>query len=263
VDVIQDAPGIRARRFSCESFQRTTPSLPCPRVETRGNARRWRWIIKNWRGIVAAFRRTWWRIQKAFTNQDIIAYLAPYVLESLKNWQKGGGASRFTYVWNGIRNRLWRDKAILYPSPGFSGIGKAKIGPLLLGDYTPEPDGSFEHDREPPGDLLDLLDSAWRTIDARRRIAIAMWLGMDGPIHTFREIGHTLGVSKERVSQLIETGIIKLRKAMGYAGDKPALPRTGSVGRRPKAEYKKAASERYRFKKSRRELLDAGATDSL
>jgi RNA polymerase sigma factor (sigma-70 family) len=53
-----------------------------------------------------------------------------------------------------------------------------------------------------------------RVLNERERTIIRARFGLDGPESTLRELGEQLGVSAERVRQIEEVSLAKLRETM-------------------------------------------------
>jgi DNA-directed RNA polymerase sigma subunit (sigma70/sigma32) len=64
----------------------------------------------------------------------------------------------------------------------------------------------------------------------RPREALAMWLrfGLDGKARTLREVGEEMGVTKERIRQLVGKGLRRLRDQLG-----PGMVRFPADGSNP------------------------------
>jgi len=106
---------------------------------------------------------------------------------------------------------------------------QSEAGPAF-GDLVPDPGAEEAYDdidaRAEVSELPRLLDYT----SARERAVIEARFGLDGPQRTLRELGQRIGVSAERVRQIEEAGLEKMRNAL--AEDcAPGAPGNGPPGR--------------------------------
>jgi RNA polymerase primary sigma factor len=82
-----------------------------------------------------------------------------------------------------------------------------------LGDLLPDPRAEDAYERVPlhaaTGAVNDLLD----VLDGREQMIMRGRYGLDGPEQTLRELANTLGLSAERVRQIEQGALDKLREA--------------------------------------------------
>jgi RNA polymerase sigma factor (sigma-70 family) len=104
-------------------------------------------------------------------------------------------------------------------------------GGATFGDLVRDPGAEEAYDdvaaRAEVCELPRLLDHA----SARERAVIEARYGLDGPERTLRELGQRIGVSAERVRQIEEAGLAKMRTAYAEDSAGPA-PRHGHARRR-------------------------------
>ena len=104
-------------------------------------------------------------------------------------------------------------------------------GGATFGDLVRDPGAEEAYDeiaaRAEVWELPRLLD---RT-SARERAVIEARYGLDGPERTLRELGQRIGVSAERVRQIEEAGLEKMRAALAE-DSAPCAPRNGPARRR-------------------------------
>jgi RNA polymerase primary sigma factor len=79
------------------------------------------------------------------------------------------------------------------------------------------------------GDLSEHLRNLIETLDAREQLVLELRFGLKGnPRHSLVQVGRILGVSKERVRQLQDRALRKLRDAHAHHGSRrPLLPAAG------------------------------------
>jgi RNA polymerase primary sigma factor len=71
------------------------------------------------------------------------------------------------------------------------------------------------------GESQELLRSAVRVLNPQERTVIARRMGMQGRPSTLKEIGETMGVTRERIRQIEEQATKKLRGAVEYLSSPP------------------------------------------
>jgi RNA polymerase primary sigma factor len=82
---------------------------------------------------------------------------------------------------------------------------------ITLGDMLDDPSASEAFERIPGQLELAQLPSVLEVLDERERMIIRSRFGLDGQESTLRELGELLGVSAERVRQIEESSLGKLR----------------------------------------------------
>lgn len=81
----------------------------------------------------------------------------------------------------------------------------------LVGDDRAEDPFEALRDKDLQGEVGDLLDA----LDPRERKIIAFRFGLDGSRErTLEEVGHKFGVTRERIRQLQNIALLKMRKAL-------------------------------------------------
>lgn len=93
---------------------------------------------------------------------------------------------------------------------------------LYADDEDTDVASRFESE-EPPSDMLteeheteDMLDQCLQTLSAREREIIRRYYGFDNcPPMTLEQIGHTFGLTRERIRQLRDHGLMLLRDRFG------------------------------------------------
>jgi RNA polymerase primary sigma factor len=104
-------------------------------------------------------------------------------------------------------------------------------GGATFGDLVRDPGAEEAYDdiaaRAEVWELPRLLDHT----SARERAVIEGRYGLDGPERTLRELGQRIGVSAERVRQIEEAGLEKMRTALAE-DSAPSAPRNGAARRR-------------------------------
>jgi RNA polymerase sigma factor (sigma-70 family) len=95
-------------------------------------------------------------------------------------------------------------------------VGDGEGGMATFGDLLADPTAEEEYElvpRETPGQALALLGA----LDGRERTIVRGRFGFDGPARTLRDLGSHLGVSAERVRQIEERALEKMREAVPAA----------------------------------------------
>jgi RNA polymerase primary sigma factor len=85
---------------------------------------------------------------------------------------------------------------------------------IALGELLDDPRAREAFDRIPRKLDVEQLPRAMGVLDERERTIIRARFGLDGPEHTLRELGDVLGVSAERVRQIEEASLTKLRQTL-------------------------------------------------
>jgi RNA polymerase sigma factor (sigma-70 family) len=83
-----------------------------------------------------------------------------------------------------------------------------------LGDLLPDPHAEDAYERVPQRLAVEALPALMEALDDRERRIILARYGLDGPERTLRQIAGELGVSAERVRQLEQRALDKLRDAV-------------------------------------------------
>jgi RNA polymerase nonessential primary-like sigma factor len=104
-----------------------------------------------------------------------------------------------------------RPRALEEPVDGGHGT-TASFGELLA-----DPRAEDAYDRATWSTQVDELPRLLGTLNDRERTIVRGHYGLDGDPRTLRELGSTLGVSAERVRQIEQTALDKLRDAAGVA----------------------------------------------
>jgi DNA-directed RNA polymerase sigma subunit (sigma70/sigma32) len=93
-------------------------------------------------------------------------------------------------------------------------VGAEHDGGITLGELLDDPRASEAFDRVPLQIEVGRLPGVLRVLDERERTIIRARFGLDGRESTLRELGEQLGVSAERVRQIEEVSLAKLRETM-------------------------------------------------
>jgi RNA polymerase primary sigma factor len=81
----------------------------------------------------------------------------------------------------------------------------------IEGEYSEEPETKFE-DRE----MKDTVDHIFMLLKPQEKKVLLMHYGIeDGTCKTLKEIGSTLGITKQRAQQLVASALKKIRES-GY-----------------------------------------------
>lgn len=250
--------GVRGSGFHPESMQRATPAMPPPPDRPFAPAAEdWQFVLDNPKLVRdCAARVCTGHIVNRLTDAELIGNAVLGVARARRDFDPARSTFR-THCYRWMMSYLnLALRGHLYHCPGAPGASRSP--PLLLGGYEPEPESVGEHPgAEPPRDLVESALDAFAALDGRRRQAVAMYLGMGGPPRTGPEIAAVLGVSRERVRQLVETGVAAVRKAAGVREPADRDRSVKGTWRMPqkRREYQK---EYYR---RRRAELKAGASE--
>jgi RNA polymerase sigma factor (sigma-70 family) len=87
-------------------------------------------------------------------------------------------------------------------------------GGATLGDLLADPHAEEAYERVPQRIALQALPQLLEELNARERRILRARFGLDGPEQTLREVAEGLGVSAERVRQLEQRALDKLRVAV-------------------------------------------------
>jgi RNA polymerase sigma factor (sigma-70 family) len=106
------------------------------------------------------------------------------------------------------------------PARGLEEVISGEDGTIgMLEDLVPDPGADAEYEKLVERIQLEQLPSLSDALDERERDIVYSHYGLGRPAETLREIGDRLGVSVERVRQLEERALAKLRAAV----EPPAL----------------------------------------
>jgi RNA polymerase primary sigma factor len=106
-------------------------------------------------------------------------------------------------------------RALDEPLRGEEGAG------ATLGDLVADPHAEDAYERVPQQLAVEALPQLLRELTDRERRILCSRFGLEGPARTLREVAGELGVSAERVRQLEQRALEKLRVAVGEVGDRP------------------------------------------
>jgi RNA polymerase sigma factor (sigma-70 family) len=90
-----------------------------------------------------------------------------------------------------------------------------------FGDLLADPAAEEDYERVPRRADVETLPSLLETLTERERAIVSRRFGLGGRELTLREIGDGLGVSAERVRQIEQRALEKLREAVDGAADRP------------------------------------------
>ena len=146
-------------------------------------------------------------------DEDAIAYITFYIMRGDLNWNPEK-SSRKTYLYNcakwGIKTYLThykkRKKYISINKP----IKNAGDGDLQLHEILPSPDKEPE-DIAANSELKKNLDILLDTLSVREKECINSYFYTN---QSYEEIGKKYNITRERVRQIIQNGLFKLRKKM-------------------------------------------------
>jgi RNA polymerase primary sigma factor len=82
-----------------------------------------------------------------------------------------------------------------------------------FGDLLPDPRAEDAYEQIPLHAATGAVDELLNTLDGRERMIMRGRYGFDGPEQTLRELANTLGLSAERVRQIEQGALDKLREA--------------------------------------------------
>jgi RNA polymerase primary sigma factor len=99
-------------------------------------------------------------------------------------------------------------RALDEPLRGEEGVG------ATLGDLLADPHAEDAYDRVPQRLAMEALPRLMEALGERERKILCARFGLDGPERTLREVAVELGVSAERVRQLEQRALDKLRAAV-------------------------------------------------
>jgi RNA polymerase primary sigma factor len=94
-------------------------------------------------------------------------------------------------------------------------------GGATFADLLPDPGAEEAYERVPERVVADELPTLMRGLDARERTILCARFGLGQPEQTLREVAVHIGVSAERVRQLEQRALEKLRNAVDAPGDRP------------------------------------------
>jgi RNA polymerase primary sigma factor len=91
-----------------------------------------------------------------------------------------------------------------------------------LGDLLADPTAEDAYERVPQRIVLEMLPELLDALGDREHRIVTERFGLDGPVRTLREVADELGVSAERVRQLEQRALEKLRGAVEHGLDRHA-----------------------------------------
>jgi RNA polymerase primary sigma factor len=97
-------------------------------------------------------------------------------------------------------------------------VAAGEAGSSSLADLLADPAAEDALDRVPRRHAAQLLEAVMVTLSDRERLVLSRHYGFDGREQTLREIAGTLGVSAERVRQIEQDALEKLRKECDWQG---------------------------------------------
>jgi RNA polymerase primary sigma factor len=98
-----------------------------------------------------------------------------------------------------------------------------------FGDLLADPAAEEDYERVPRRMDVETLPHLLETLTERERTVVTGRFGLDGRERTLREIGDRLGVSAERVRQIEQRALERLREAVDTPGARPTeTPEAGS-----------------------------------
>jgi RNA polymerase sigma factor (sigma-70 family) len=95
-------------------------------------------------------------------------------------------------------------------------------GMATFGDLVADPVAEDAYERVPNRLAVEQLPDLLGTLSERERTVLDGRFGLDGPEQTLRELAGTLGVSAERVRQLEQRALGRLRDALDPEDDEAA-----------------------------------------
>jgi RNA polymerase sigma factor (sigma-70 family) len=97
-------------------------------------------------------------------------------------------------------------------------VAAGQSGGSALGDLLADPAGEDPLERVPRRHAAGVLGGVLATLTVRERTVLSRRYGLEGPEQTLREIAGTLGVSAERVRQIEQGALEKLRETCDWRG---------------------------------------------
>lgn len=82
---------------------------------------------------------------------------------------------------------------------------------LTVGDTIRDPRAEDAYERTPQTVALRELPGLLRTLDPRQRTVVCARFGLGGPARSLRDIGHSMSLSAERIRQIEDEALTKLR----------------------------------------------------
>jgi RNA polymerase primary sigma factor len=97
-------------------------------------------------------------------------------------------------------------------------VAAGEAGSSSLAELLADPAAEDALDHVPRRHAAQLLEDVLVTLSDRERLVLSLHFGFDGREQTLREIAGTLGVSAERVRQIEQDALEKLRKECDWQG---------------------------------------------
>ncbi len=217
--------------FHEDSFQRARASLPAvPYRVTIGtwsqtvSGENWQWVACNTRLLLKAARRV--GLTKYMTKCEILGFACLTAARFLERYDDTKGASKATWTFNMVYQELIATSrqppaAKLYPAPACLEYGgdmnARKRSPFLSGhyDFGRSEEIAALPTRDDSDELWALASWGLRQLCKRDREVIEDRFGLNGPALTLKGCGEKYGLSRERVRQLEERAMKKLRDTVG------------------------------------------------
>lgn len=163
---------------------------------------------------------------KKIQDAELFNEAVPPALTALRDWKPDGGASKSTQVYTYVRNHFAQLTRTLYQCPGvvhdrMSARRKMPPRQLAISDLEEVVD---EYKASTDQDAGAKALESMRNVDDRRKNVLGCYLGMLEDSASIPKLSIRYGVSRERIAQLIETALGKIRKLYGYGGSRNIRP---------------------------------------
>lgn len=170
------------------------------------------WVEANYRLIRAMVWKSRRVRRWARNSADGAGFAVPCVVRALRNWRLDGGAKLSTLVAKYVLCGISPSRVISASGwwPGYSPHGRV---PLLLSAA----DVAVPADE--PDDMTELLDAvavAFAGLRKRERRIVSLYLGLDGPAMTLREMAVRYKITAERVRQIAGRALNKMGQRIGF-----------------------------------------------
>lgn len=176
----------------------------------------WQWILDNklliFKAIMGMGRTP--SMTLAEDAMDMLVFLAPRIVYAMRKWEPSRGSSLSSFVYNTVQQGMsWRsinaNKKLVPKSAGST----AKKSMLLLGDYGIERKLPTEHDPDP--ELLSRVQSSFSRLHFRYQAILKEYLGLGCKRVNGEELAKRLGITRERVYQIVQIGLQKVATKSG------------------------------------------------